>query len=283
MKFKAVMMDFDGTITEKGSIFPSEKIIQKVIEMAKKMPIAFCTGRQLESFQRRGLSAIVKKIPIHEKKDILENIFLIGENGSMGYFFDKKIGKYKEFYRAKWRDDFLTKRKLKKMIGEKIEKYGEVINEHRVIVVMRAHREDDSPIEEIYAKSAKMFEICEKTLLEYDKNYEKYFHLGDSGIGVIICPAKGDKDSGIEKFAKFLAKKRGMKFGKKFKEIMVIGDSAQKGGNDYYFLQGNFGTPFTVGYFDKTKQLPKPVLNSKNKRLLHSKGTIYLLENIENL
>ncbi|MDD3862225.1 MAG: hypothetical protein PHP74_05080, partial [Candidatus Gracilibacteria bacterium] len=225
MKFKAVMMDFDGTITEKGSIFPSKKMINTIIETARKMPVAFCTGRQLESFQRRGLGAIVKEIPPSEEKEILENIFLIGENGSMGYFFDKKTGKYKEFYRAKWDDDFLTKRNLRKMIGEKIEEYGEVINEHRVIVVMRAHREDDSPIEEIYAKSKKMFEICDETLSEYNKNYEKYLHLGDSGIGVIICPAKGDKDSGIEKFAKFLEKKRGMKFSKKFKEIMVIGDS----------------------------------------------------------
>jgi hydroxymethylpyrimidine pyrophosphatase-like HAD family hydrolase len=280
MKFKAVMMDFDGTVTKKGSVFPSKKMIQTLIAVAKKMPIAFCTGRQLESFQKRGLSAILKEIPRSEKNVILSNMFLLGENGAMGYSFDQKIGKYKEFYRAKWPDKFLKKSKLKKMIGTQIEKYGEIINEHRVIVVMRAHRMDKSTVKEIYEKSAKMFEICDKTLSEYDKNYEKYLHLGDSGIGVIVCPAKGDKDASIEKFAKFLAQKKAMKFGKNFKEILVIGDSAKKGGNDYYFLQGKYGTPFTVGYYDKKSCYPSPVLNSNNKRLLNDDGTIYLLDHI---
>lgn len=280
MKFKAVMMDFDGTVTKKGSVFPSKKMIQTLIATARKMPIAFCTGRQLESFLKRGLSAILKEIPPSEKKEILSNIFLMGENGAMGYYFDQKTGKYKEFSRAKWPDKFLKKSQLKKMIEDKIANYGELINEHRVIVVMRAHHLDNTPIKEVYEKSAKMFEICDKSLFEYNKNYEKHLHLGDSGIGVIVCPAKGDKDNGIEKFAKFLAKKRGMKFGKKFKEILVIGDSAKKGGNDYYFLQGKYGTPFTVGSYDKKTEYPSPVFNADKKRLLHEDGTIYLLDNI---
>lgn len=277
------MMDFDGTVTKKGSVFPSKKMIHILIETAKKMPIAFCTGRQLESFLKRGLSAILKEIDPSEKKDILSNMFLVGENGSMGYFFDKKIGKYKEFYRAKWPDRFLTKKKFKKMIEDKIVDYGELINEHRVVIVMRAHHTELSPIRDVYGKSAKIFEVCEKSLTEYGKNYEKYLHLGDSGIGVIVCPAKGDKDAGIEKFAKFLTKKRGIKFSKNFKEILVIGDSAKKGGNDYYFLQGRYGSPFTVGYYDKKLSFPKPVLDSKRKRLLHDRGTIHLLDNISTI
>ena len=280
MKFKAVMMDFDGTVTKKGSVFPSKKMIQTLIAVAKKMPIAFCTGRQLESFQKRGLSAILKEIPRSEKKEILSNMFLLGENGSMGYYFDQKIGKYKEFSRAKWPDKFLKKSQLKKMIENKITDYGEIINEHRVIVVMRANHMGNTPITEVYEKSAKMFEICDKSLSEYDKNYEKHLHLGDSGIGVIVCPAKGDKDAGIEKFAKFLTKKRAMKFNKNFREILVIGDSALKGGNDYYFLQGKYGTPFTVGSYDKKNKYPSPVLDAKNKRLLHDNGTIHLLDNV---
>jgi len=280
MEFKAVMMDFDGTITKKGSVFPSKKMINTLIATAKKMPIAFCTGRQLESFQKRGLSAILKGIDPAEKKEILSNMFLLGENGSMGYFFDPKIGKYKEFYRAKWPDKFLKKSALKKMISNDVEPYGEVINEHRVIVVMRAHRMETSPVKEIYEKSAKMFEICHEKLSEYDKNYEKYLHLGDSGIGVIICPAKGDKDTGIKEFGKFLSKKRGLKFSKNYKEILVIGDSARNGGNDYYFLKGKFGTPFTVGYYDKKIEFPLPVFNKTKKRLLHDSGTIHLLDNI---
>lgn len=277
MKFKAVMMDFDGTVTNKGSVIPSKIMIEKLIELARKMPIAFCTGRQLESFQKRGLNAILSQIPTKERGDILSNIFLMGENGSMGYYFDKKTGKYKEFYRAKWPNKLITKAKLKKILSPKIEKFGEIINVHRVVIVMRAHHVEETPVKEVYAKSAEMFKICEKFFSQY-RNYEKYMHIGDSGIGVILCPAKGDKDNGTREFARFLAKKRGMKFSKTLKEILVIGDSAKKGGNDYYFLQGKYGTPFTVGYYDKKLKYPQPVLNNKGKRLLYATGTLWLLE-----
>jgi hydroxymethylpyrimidine pyrophosphatase-like HAD family hydrolase len=278
MKFKAVMMDFDGTVTAKGSVVPSKKMIKKLIELARKMPIAFCTGRQLESLEKRGLNMIIEQIPVKERADILSNIFLMGENGSMGYYFDKKLGKYKEFYRAKWPDELITKAKLKKILAPRIEKFGEIINLHRVVVVMRAHHIDGiTPIEEVYAESAEMLKICEEFFGQY-KNYEKYMHIGDSGIGVILCPAKGDKDNGTKEFARFLSAKRGMKFSKNLKDILVIGDSAKKGGNDYYFLQGKYGTPFTVGYYDKKLKYPQPVLNNQGKRLLHATGTLSLLE-----
>jgi hypothetical protein len=210
-------------------------------------------------------------------ENILGNIFLIGENGSIGYFFDKKTESYKEFYRAKWPNKFISKNKLKKELDDKISKYGEIINVHRVVLVMRAHRHNNSPIKDVYKKSSKMFKICEKYLRERDKNYEKYLHLGDSGIGVIVCPADGDKDTGIKKFAEYLAKKRGVKFSKNFKEILVVGDSAKKTGNDYYFLQGKYGTPFTVGYYNPKTKYPSPVTGCDGKRLMYDSGTLHLL------
>jgi len=280
MKFKAAMMDFDGTVTKKGSVVPSKMMIKKLIELAKNVPVAFCTGRQLESFQKRGLKEILKEIPKVGGENILGNIFLIGENGSIGYYFDKKKCDYREFYRAKWPDKFIGKKRLKSELADKISKYGEIINVHRVVVVMRAYHLNDSPIKEVYKKSSKMFKICGKYLEEHDQNYEKYLHLGDSGIGVIICPADGDKDTGIKKFAEYLAKKRKMKFSKNFKEILVVGDSAKKGGNDYYFLQGKYGTPFTVGYYNPKNKHPSPVMDHKSKRLLYDAGTLRLLEHI---
>jgi hydroxymethylpyrimidine pyrophosphatase-like HAD family hydrolase len=278
MRFKAVMMDFDGTVTKKGSVFPSGKMIDKLISVAEKTPIAFCTGRQLESFEKRGLNAILKRIPEDKKIQILSNIFLIGENGSIGYFFNKKTKKFKEFYRAAWPDKFIKKDYLTKLLRDEISKYGEIINVHRVVVVMRAHRVNETPIKDVYFKSHKMFSICQKELSKYNKNYEEFLHLGDSGIGVIVCPADGDKDTGIKKFAEFLKKTRNMKFTKNLKNILIIGDSAQRDGNDYYFLKGIYGTPFTVGYFDPKAKSPIPVLNKSNKRLLHENGTKYLLD-----
>lgn len=277
MKFKAVMMDFDGTVTKKGSNVPSKKMIETLIEVAKKVPIAFCTGRQLESFKRRGFKAILKSISPKDCK-VLENIFLIGENGSMGYYYDKKICDYKEFYRAKWPEKFVSKRKLSKIITSRIAKFGEIIKGHRVVMVLRGGEVEQLSINKIYKNSAEIFKICHKTLSDLNQNYEKYLHIGDSGLGVIICPADGDKDTGIKKFADFLAKKKKIKFGKNYREMLVIGDSAKKGGNDYYFLKGIYGTPFTVGFHDPKAKIPYPAINPNGKRLLHDTGTIMLLQ-----
>lgn len=272
------MMDFDGTITEKGSAVPSEKMAKILIKTAKKVPVAFCTGRQLESFKKHGLVELVKYIPKKELNSVLKNIFLIGENGSIGYFFDTGIGDYKEFYRAKWPDKLIKKEKLMKDLSGKIAEFGEVINMHRVVLVMRAHNElEKIPIDLVYERSKKIYKIVQEYLEKLDKNYEKYLHIGDSGIGVIVCPANGDKDNGTRKLGQFLRKTQSMKFSKNYKEILVIGDSQQKGGNDYYFLNGKYGTPYTVGENYKKSKYPHGVYNEKRKRLLHEKGTISLM------
>ena len=54
-KFKAAMFDFDGTVTEKGSIAPSAEMAKFLYELACRMPIAFCTGRQKSSFEARPI------------------------------------------------------------------------------------------------------------------------------------------------------------------------------------------------------------------------------------
>lgn len=272
------MMDFDGTITEKGSAAPSKKMSKTLIETAKKVPVAFCTGRQLESFKKHGLVELIKYIPKKELNSVLKNIFLIGENGSIGYYFDTEIEDYKEFYRAKWPNKLIEKEKLMIALRKKISEFGEVINMHRVVLVIRAyHKSVLTPINLIYERSKKIYRIVQEHLQKLNKNYEKYLHIGDSGIGVILCPANGDKDTGTKKLGQFLKKTRGIKFDTKYREILVIGDSQQKGGNDYYFLNGKYGTPYTVGEnYEKTKY-PHAVYNEKKQRLLHEKGTISLI------
>lgn len=273
------MMDFDGTITEKGSAAPSEKMAKLLIATAKKVPVAFCTGRQLESFKKHGLVELVKYIPKKDLDSVLKNVFLIGENGSIGYFYDTKIHDYKEFYRTKWPDRLIKKEKLMKDLAPKIAKFGEVINVHRVVLVMRAHNELDgiTPINLVYERSTEMFKIVQKYLEKLNKNYGKHLHIGDSGIGVILCPANGDKDNGIKKLGQFLKKTRGVKFCKNYRGILVIGDSHHKSGNDYYFLNGKYGTPYTVGENDVKSRYPLQVYNYNKKKLLHSKGTMYLI------
>lgn len=283
MNFKAAIFDFDGTVTKKGIYAPSQKMADALVNLAKKIPIAFCTGRQLESFEKRGLGHLLKEIKLGERNRFLQNLFLFAENGAVGYFFDTKKGNFSQFYRVDWPENFIKKFKLKRILTEAIKDYGSIYeNAHRVVIVMRTklHDQEDRSIEEVYQLSEEIFKITVKTLKKINPKYEKFLHVGNSGIGVIVGPANGDKDIGIRKFAEYLQQKCQLKFGQKLREILVVGDSPQKGGNDFYFLKGTYGTPFTVGDFDKKLKFPKPVLNQKGQPLLHETGTLKLINSL---
>lgn len=283
MKYKAAMFDFDGTLTELGEYSPSQKVADALLKLSKKMPIAFCTGRQLESFERRGLSELLKEIALEERHDFLKNLFLFAENGSVGYFYDTNKNNFEEFYRANWPENFIPRKKFIKIANKKIKGLGEVYEQaHRVSVVFRTRLYDveDRKIEDVYALSKQIFDVIKKYLKNLDYEYPKYLHVGNSGIGVIVCPAMGDKDMAIKKFSEYLSEKREFNFDEKIREILVVGDMPEEGGNDYYFLNGRFGDPFTVGNIVKNSKFPKPVINKDGHRLLNSLGTLYLINRI---
>lgn len=286
---KAAMFDFDGTVTEKGVYSPSQEMADTLVKLAQKMPIAFCTGRQLESFVNHGLKTLIEEINPKMLNPFLENLCLMAENGSIGYYFDIKKNQFEEFYRIPWPSDFVDKGKLIKMLEEAIKDYGYLHHSpeypsHRVSIVLTTLLASIPPekrdINEVYGLSDKIFEKTIEVLEKIDPNYEKFLHIGNSGIGVLITPANGDKDTGIKKFAEFLKEKRNISFDENFKEILVVGDSHQRSGNDYYFLKGQRGTPFTVGEAAIEEPYPKPVLDESGKRLLNSEGTIYLINSI---
>lgn len=272
------MFDFDGTVTCKGTPVPSKKMIKTLIKTALKVPIAFCTGRQISSFIKHGLSEILAEIKPEHKKDFLKNLFLISENGSIGYFFNDKTNDFKEFYRAKWPNKFMDRKKFIELENKTISKFGAVLTSHRIVAVSTAHYHKQLPIDKLYGFSNKIYKEIKKMLKKINPHYEKYVHIGNSGIGVIVCPANADKDRGIAEFAKYLKRKRGLKIGKKAREILVIGDSAKKDGNDYYFLKGKYGTPFTVGEFNEKRKYPQITRDKNGKKLMYEKGTNYLLE-----
>ncbi|MBI2634334.1 hypothetical protein HYW82_01525 [Candidatus Peregrinibacteria bacterium] len=282
MKFKAAMFDFDGTVTEKGVWTPSPKMTDALILLAQKMPIGFCTGRQLESFKRRGLTELLREIKPEMRRSFMKNLFLFAENGSIGYSFNPKIEDFEEFYRVEWPEKFVQREKLRTIIGKAVKDYGEVYYDtHKVVIVIRTNLHDmyELNIDEVYKLSGKIFKICKKILLKIDPDFEKYLHIGDSGIGAIICPADGDKDRAIKEFASFLRKYKDIKIGRKAREILAVGDRPLAGGNDYYFLNGSYGTAYTVGDFTGVKW-PKPVMDGHNRRLLNSQGTLYLLNTL---
>ncbi|MFA6992213.1 MAG: hypothetical protein WC269_02945 [Candidatus Gracilibacteria bacterium] len=277
-KFSAVMFDFDGTVTYKGSPMPSKKMIRTLINTALKVPIAFCTGRQIESFRKHGLAEILVKLKPNEKEKFLKNLYLVSENGAIGYYFDKKKHDFKEFYRAKWPQKFMDRDKFIKLENKIIKEFGEMLTHHKIVAVSTARYHNTLHIDEVYNYSAKIYKEVKRWLKKLNPKYEKYVHIGNSGIGVIVCPADADKDRGIFEFAKFLRRNHDFKIGKKAREILVIGDSAKKGGNDYYFLKGVLGTPFTVGEFEEKRKYPIVTRDDDGKRLYYEKGTRFLLE-----
>ncbi len=281
-KFKAAMFDVDGTITEKGIPAPSKKMAKTLVKVAKKVPIAFCTGRQLESFENYGLNTLIDEIPKRELEGFFENLFLIAENGSLGYRFNTDLDKFEEFYRVKWPSEFANRSELEEKLGREVEKYGKVHKSkgypsHRVVIVLTTNA-SYFEIKKVYEYSDKIYEKVVAYLEKMDSDYEKVVHVGNAGIGVLVGPADGDKDRGIQEFGKYLKNERGVELSEDFREILVVGDRPDKGGNDFQFLNGKFGTPFTVGELGENG-VAKPVKDKKGRRLMNSKGTIYLLNN----
>lgn len=283
MNFKAAMFDFDGTLTEKGHHSPSKEIADALVNLSQKMPIGFCTGRQLESFERRALSKLLEHVSDEERPRFMENLYLFSENGAIGYDFNPAIKDFEEIYRIEWPSEFIDREKLRTILNEEVKEYGEILyNAHKIVVVMgtKFYYEDKPAIDKVYELADKIYEIVIGVLKKINPDYSKYVHVGNSGIGVIISPANGDKDEAVEQFGKFLSENRGMKFDAKYSEILTAGDSAQVGGNDFYFLSGRFGTPYSVGEILPDNPKLQSVKDENGKRILHSKGTLKLIQTL---
>ncbi|MBI5754146.1 HAD hydrolase family protein [Candidatus Peregrinibacteria bacterium] len=282
-KFKAAMFDFDGTLTEKGENYPPKEVADALVNLSQKMPIGFCTGRQLESFKARALSHLLEQVNEEEKPRFIKNLYLFAENGALGYDFDSTKNDFEEIYRVKWPEEFIEREKLRSILNEEIKEYGQILyNAHEIVVVMgsKYYYEENPNIDKVYELSGKIYEITLKVLAKINPEYERFVHVGNSGIGVLISPAQGDKDSAIEKFGQFLEQTRGLNFEKDYRDVLVAGDSAQVGGNDFYFLNGRFGTPFSVGEILPQNSSLQSIFDDAGNRLLHADGTLKLIKSL---
>lgn len=281
MNFKAAVFDFDGTITEKGVYSPSPEMISALVALAKKMPIAFCTGRQFESFEKRCIELVLEQIPRGEHAGFLKNLYLMAENGAIGYFYNGK--EFEEFYRVDWPSKFMEREEMKRKLNEVIGENGSVYDDaHKVVLVMRTrlHDVDNRDINEVYSLSGRIYRIVVEFLKDLDPDYENFLHVGDSGLGVIVGPANGDKDVAIKYLADFLEKKRGLQFSENAREILAVGDSPGPGGNDFYFLSGRYGTPYSVSDVIHEDRLLNFVFGSDKERLKHAEGTLLLVRTL---
>lgn len=222
MKYKAVMFDIDGTLTELGERVIPDFLVAKLNELTRSgVSCAVCSGRHHSE-------SILDRL----KVDSPEKWVLITENGAAGYSF--KNGSWNEFYRIPWPSGTILKDELADILQKRMT-FSRFFNNLSTIIFR-----PDVPLE---ASATEVATKCD----EYDSIVKKIFkemnitglHISNSRIGIIIGPENGDKDAGVLEFAKFLGISD-------TKEIVCIGDQPNKGYNDHYFLNGKYGTPFTV-------------------------------------
>jgi hypothetical protein len=209
-----------------------------------------------------------------------QNFIFICENGCIGYFYDKEAREYKEFYRIPYpyaeahRDNLFSR--INSALGNKIG----LSFKKEVGMVFRPVNLDDTDREALAARSREVAKIIEGVLAVADP--KGALKIGDSGIGVNVFPYTGNKEQGTLMFAKFIREKLGMNVDENAKELVTVGDQPGPYGNDETFLNGKYGTPFTVGETHPENLLPLPVYDlSTNTVLKGPEGTIYLLKNLK--
>ncbi len=293
-KFKAAMFDYDGTLTEKGEWIIHTDLAERMGELLSAgFPIAVCTGRQVSSFAKR-FGPTLRMIRENFGDEAAGRLYLLGENGSVGYEFSGKAGLedkeegWQMFFQADWPSE-VPKEKFEAGLVELLEDKVEFLT-HLVPIVLAPIGRMDMKIEDVYKASAEVYKIAHKYAEEFEVagggSASDHLHLGDSGLGVLICPAKGDKDSAIRVFHEFLDGGDLVKFSGDCeeggcREIMVVGDSPHREGNDYYFLNGRYGTSFSVGMAPEDgAQWPIVVRDDDGKPVMNSRGTLHLLNKL---
>jgi len=275
-KFIAAMFDMDGTLTELEHTEIPVPLARELASLSEKMPLAFATGRDLKHVRKTLEQQIL--IYAKDKTKARKNWHMVCENGALGYFFDEKSGKYKEFYSINWDSRLLSKKRLEKeiqrVLGDLFESVGET---RKTQLLIRLYKKDLKTQKDRFERVKKTAKICQKVLSEF-KNGRKFEAL-ESGLAIHISPKNANKDQGIIRFAKYLKQKYGLDAGKAARNILVVGDQPGKGKNDDAFLKGKYGTPFTVGE-TTDKKWPLKVIGADGKVLKGPKGTLFLLKKI---
>jgi len=302
-KFKAAMFDYDGTLTEKGIWEIDQALAERMGELlVAGFPLAICTGRQLDSFEKR-FGPTFRMIREKFGDEAAGRLYFLAENGAVGYEYDfsdtagsgsdsDSDGSWRIFYQAEW-PSAVPKKEFESGLEEILRGKVEFLT-HLVPIVIAPLGRYDMDISVLNKASSEVFKIAHEYASKFEAlgggNALDHLHIGDSGLGVLICPADGDKDSAVRVFWELLSA-RGVKFlekspldGGSCREIMVVGDSPQKRGNDYYFLNGRYGTAFSVGVEPEAgSEWPIVVRDESGEPIMNSRGTLALLNKLPNL
>ena len=271
-QYISAMFDIDGTLTEMGSQEIPLPLAQKLADLSLKMPLAFATGRNLNHLEGK-LDQIISRSKDPERSRL--NWYITCENGAAGFFYNPKTKTYEEFYRINWDENLIDRKELEKHLLDDIGHLIDSMEMRTTQFLIRPPREQPFNPEKRAKLTAKITRIAEKTLAKFP--HADHFEVLDSQIAVHISPKNANKDQGIKQFAQYLKKTRNLDPGPQARNILVIGDQAAPGFNDYALLKGDFGTPFSVDSLNPDSQWPLPVLRG-DKVMKGPEGTLFLIE-----
>jgi len=262
--FKSAMFDFDGTLCVSGTGQMSEEMMDVLAELCMERPLAICSGRLWE-----GMLPKMEPIFARAKDPELarSNWYYCLESGTVGYRYNRQKRDYERFYEfeGKWNE-------LKVKVMEEAKREFPKITDDLVFIqgdfnfeaYIRAGRD-------VAHLTAQMARAAEEFLKKIDPLGT--LHVIDSGIAVHILPKEAHKGRGILEFGNLLGLEA------PYKDLLLIGDQPQRGGNDEQFLEGKWGVPFTTENLGEGLQ-PNPVFNEKDERLTGPTATLELLRRV---
>lgn len=256
-KYLSCIFDIDGTLTDLAEEPIHDFIAKTLASISTHSPIAICTGRKLEHVFPKINPLFARAKKMDNLENVRSKVVLLCENGNVGYFYDKDSGKYVEFYRTRYPYSESHKKSLFKAINDGLKNQisGSFMNETSMVFQPLNVNDANKPAVEKRARI--LVKAIEKILIDHDK--KNLLKIADSGIGTIIFPYDGDKRAGVYQFGEFMRKKWGYDISEELTEFALFGDKPGTYGNDETFLDGTFGTPFTVGEIVDHKILPIPV------------------------
>ncbi len=264
-KYRAVAFDFDGTLTPFARFEIPTELKIKLAHLPPHVPRALCTGRDLK-FVRQQLDNIVAHAenPNEEKK----RWTLFTENGAEGFVWNAERKDFEQFFEVEWPETTVPQEKLVALLSQKGGFWNRVLARPHT-VVMRHHNWIYYLPKLTRIFSRRMHKKLERWIRE--EWAASYLQIQDSGIGNVVLPVLAGKGNAMRRWVERLKIDP--------KTLVVVGDQAAKGGNDYDFLSGEVGTAFTVGELSQ-EAAPLAVFDAKGRRLQGPEGTRTLLENI---
>lgn len=273
-RYTGCIFDIDGTLTVRGDEYIPVFLQPVLADLSMAVPMAVCTARRLQHAHEK-----LAPLFVHASDPVLcqANWMLICENGAVGYVFDPKRREYEECYRAEYPYPEELRKALFEHLNKKLQGKLGVSFMNVVSMVFRPPLEGVGR-EDLARRSREIALIIRQELLPFDP--KGLLSVGDSGIGVNVFPANSDKERGILEFAKSIASRRGFRMSPEAREIVAVGDQPEPLGNDEQFLDGRYGTPFTVGNTHPENFLPLPVFDENGQVMKGPEATLSLLRRL---